>query len=269
MLEKITLGQYYPGQSVIHRLDPRTKILLLVLEIAALFCASSLTAFLPVVILLAVSVLLSGIPFKLFVRAIKPLRIIILFTFVLNLFFTPGENTILAFWIIRITSEALLRSILYSIRLLLLVAASSMLTYTTAPIPLTDGLESLLTPLSKLHFPAHEMSMMMTIALRFIPTLMEETDKIMKAQASRGADFETGNILQRARAMLPILIPLFVSAFRRAGDLATAMEARCYHGGEGRTKFHTLKMHKTDWLYLAAGALTIAAAILISSVTVI
>ncbi len=269
MLENITLGQYYPGASLLHKLDPRTKIILLVFEIAAIFCASKLLAFLPVIILLALSVYLSGLPFKLVIKSIKPPRLILIITFVLNLFFTQGENIIFEFYFIRISSEALFRSVLYTIRLILLVVASSMLTYTTAPIPLTDGLERLLSPLAKLHFPAHEMSMMMTIALRFIPTLMEETDKIMKAQASRGADFESGNILQRAKAMLPILIPLFVSAFRRAGDLATAMEARCYHGGDGRTKFHVLKMYATDYICLAVGAITIALCVIISSNAVI
>ncbi len=265
MLEKITLGQYYPGSSLIHHLDPRTKILLLIMMIVAIFCAGNLMAFLPVIIALAVMIRLSGIPAKLILRAIRPLRLILILTFILNLFFTSGGTVLLEWRFIRITAEALMRAVLYTIRLLLLVIASSMLTYTTAPIPLTDGLESLLNPLQKLRFPAHEMSMMMTIALRFIPTLLEETEKIMKAQASRGADFENGNVIQRAKAMLPILIPLFVSAFRRAGDLATAMEARCYHGGEGRTKFHVLKMKGTDWFALATGAVLIGAVILVTN----
>lgn len=264
VLEKITLGQYYPGSSVIHRLDPRTKILLLVMAITALFLAGNIPAFIPSVIALMAVILLTGLPVKLILRSIRPLRFILVLTFVLNLFFTQGDTVLLEWRFIRITSEALFRSVLYTVRLILLVIASSLLTYTTAPIPLTDGLESLLKPLAKLRFPAHEMSMMMTIALRFIPTLLEETDKIMKAQASRGADFETGNILRRARAMLPILIPLFVSAFRRAGDLATAMEARCYHGGEGRTKFHVLSMRRDDWFALLLGAVLIAATILIT-----
>ena len=266
MLEKITLGQYFPGSSVIHRLDPRTKILMLIIAITALFVAGDLIAFIPSVIFLAVVILLTGLPFRLIIRAVRPLRIILILTFILNLFFTPGDIVLFEWRFVRITQEALLRSVLYTVRLILLVLFSSLLTYTTAPIPLTDGLESLLKPLTKMRFPAHEMSMMMTIALRFIPTLLEETDKIMKAQASRGADFESGNILKRARAMLPILIPLFVSAFRRAGDLATAMEARCYHGGEGRTKFHVLRMRRADWLALALGCVLIGVTILVSNI---
>jgi len=186
------------------------------------------------------------VPAGLLLRSLKPLRMILILTFLLNLFFNPGETELVSFWVIRITREGLFQAVYFSLRLILLVLGTSILTLTTSPVSLSDGMETMLSPLKKIHFPAHELAMMMTIALRFIPTLLEETDKIRKAQMARGADFETGNLIARAKAMIPLLVPLFVSAFRRAGELALAMESRCYHGGEGRTRLRVLKMTKAD-----------------------
>ncbi len=264
MLSDITLGQYYPVKSTVHSLDPRVKIILLVAAIVAVFMASTSLAFLPVALYLVWAAHLSNVPFKMLLKGIKPLRFILIFTVILNLFFLPGETVLLDIGFAKITKEALVTAIHYGLRLILLVMFSSLLTLTTAPVTLTDGLERLLSPLSKLRFPAHEMAMMMTIALRFIPTLLEEADKIMKAQSARGADFESGNLMARAKAMVPLLVPLFVSAFRRAGDLAMAMEARCYHGGKGRTRLHILKMQRNDWLSLLSMAVLVASVILIS-----
>ena len=258
MLENITLGQYYPVKSPVHALDPRVKILLLIAYITGIFIIPDLTGFLLVVLYLAVACRLSRLPFKLLIKSIKPLRIILIFTFILNLFFTGGETPLLNLGIATLTKEGLINALRYSLRLIFLVLGSSLLTLTTAPVTLTDGLERLLSPLKVIHFPAHEMAMMMTIALRFIPTLLEEADKIMKAQSARGADFESGKLFDRARAMVPLLVPLFVSAFRRAGDLAMAMEARCYHGGEGRTRLHVLKVEKRDWIAILITAVFIA-----------
>ncbi len=252
MLSDITMGQYYPVDSPIHRLDPRVKLLLTILLIVIVFMTSTLAGY--AVILLAIWGIarLARIPFRMILRGLRPLRLIILFTFLLNVFFTPGETVLLEFWVIRITSEALRQAVFYSLRLAFLVMGTSLLTLTTSPVSLSDAMEILLGPLKKIHFPAHELAMMMTIALRFIPTLLEETDKIKKAQMARGADFESGNLLKRAKAMVPLLVPLFVSAFRRAGDLAMAMESRCYHGGEGRTRLRVLKMGRNDlWAALA------------------
>lgn len=261
MLSNITLGQYYPAESPMHRLDPRVKILLLAAMIADIFLATNFPAFVPVIALLLLAARLSRVPLGMLLRGLRPLRFILIFTFVLNLFFLQGETPLLNLGFAVITQEALLTALRYSLRLVLLVLSSSLLTLTTAPVTLTDGLERLLSPLRAVRFPAHEMAMMMTIALRFIPTLLEEADKIMKAQSARGADFESGNMIRRARAMVPLLVPLFVSAFRRAGDLAMAMEARCYHGGEGRTRLRVLKLARRDLyagLIMAAGiALTV------------
>ena len=262
MLENITFGQYYPSDSVVHRMDPRMKIILLIVFIVIVFCASTLYAFIPVLLYLVTAVRYARLPFKLMLKGVKPLRIILIFTFVLNLFFIQGQTVLLDLGFARITLESLKTAVLYALRLLFLVLGSSMLTYTTAPVPLTDGLERLLSPLKAVHFPAHEMAMMMTIALRFIPTLLEETDKIMKAQMARGADFESGNLISRAKAMVPLLVPLFVSAFRRAGDLAMAMESRCYHGGEGRTRVRVLKITKNDWIACGVMAALLALIIL-------
>ena len=262
----ITLGQYYPGDSVVHRLDPRVKILLLIALIVAIFLAGNLLAYVPVILFLGLVCFLSKVPVKMMLKGLKPLRFILLLTFLLNLFFLQGETPLLNVGCAVITKEALDTAIHYSMRLVLLVLASSLLTLITPPITLTDGLERLLSPLRVIHFPAHEMAMMMSIALRFIPTLLEETDKIMKAQTARGADFESGNLIKRAKAMVPLLVPLFVSSFRRAGDLAMAMEARCYHGGEGRTRLRVLKCGKLDYIACGAVALLIAIVVLIGKI---
>ena len=249
MLKDITLGQYFPGDTPVHRLDPRTKLLCILLYFIALFTANAPVSMGLVFLTLAVAVAVSRIrPAELF-KGMKPLLFIIIFTAILNLFFTEGE-VIARCWIFKVTEDGLKRTALMVLRIFLLVSSTFLLTYTTSPLQLTDGLEHLLTPLKNIRFPVHELSMMMSIALRFIPTLIEETDKIMSAQKARGADFETGSLAKRAKALLPILVPLFVSAFRRADELATAMECRCYHGGEGRTRMKTLKMGVSDVLTL-------------------
>ena len=254
MLKDITLGQYFPGDSAIHRMDPRMKLILTIIYIVGVFFISNLPGYLLALAFLYLVVRISGIKFDYLVKGVKPLRFIIIFTFVLNLFFVQGETVIvnLGFW--QLTKEALSNAIYFALRLVFLVMGTSVLTLTTSPVQLTDGLERLMRPLQKFHFPAHELAMMMTIALRFIPTLLEETDKIQKAQMARGADFESGNLIARAKAMIPLLVPLFVSAFRRANDLAMAMEARCYRGGDHRTRLRELKYTKLD-LY---GALAMA-----------
>ncbi len=264
MLNNITLGQYYPVDSPVHRLDPRIKLILTIAFIVSVFLVKNLVGYaLLLVFIFAVS-RLSNVPFRMLLKGLKPLRLIIIITFLLNLFISSGENEVvwLEFWIIRITRDSFFRAFFYSLRLVFLVAGTSLLTLTTSPIALADGIELLLSPLKKIHFPAHELAMMMTIALRFIPTLLEETDKIMKAQMARGADFESGNLISRAKSMVPLLVPLFVSAFRRAGDLAMAMESRCYHGGEGRTRLRVLKLTRNDFLACAAMALFIAVIVL-------
>ncbi len=246
MLRDITLGQYYPVDSPVHRLDPRTKIILTVLFIIAVFMADQLFLYLFILGYLVMAVYVSRLPARMIIRSIRPMRILLVFTFVLNLFFGAGTTALFTIGPVTIWKEGLMNAVHFTLRLVFLVMGSSILTLTTSPVTLTDGLETLASPLKKIKFPAHEMAMMMTIALRFIPTLVEEADKIMKAQTARGADFETGNLMARARAMVPLLVPLFVSAFRRAGDLAMAMEARCYHGGEGRTRLHVLKIKRGD-----------------------
>ncbi|NLI53527.1 MAG: energy-coupling factor transporter transmembrane protein EcfT [Clostridiales bacterium] len=246
MNANITLGQFLPGDSAVHRLDPRTKILLMVVYIAIVFVVKSLTVFLLPVVLLVVMFAFAHVPASYFFSSLKPMRWLLAFMFVINLFATTGDTILFQWKFIRLTQEALLQAAFMTLRLILLVAGTSILTLTTSPIALTDGLEKLMSPLRKLHFPAHELAMMMTIALRFIPTLMEETDRIQKAQMARGADFESGNIFQRAKSMIPVLVPLFVSAFRRADELAMAMESRCYHGGEGRTRMRELHFHWRD-----------------------
>ena len=250
MLKDITMGQYYPSDSMVHRLDPRMKIVLTVMMIVVVFMVHGLIGYGLILGFVYMASHLAKIPFKLLVRGLRPLRFILILTFLLNLLFSTGETMLLHWGIIKISVEGLSQAVHYSLRLMFLVVGTSMLTLTTSPVSLADGLELLLSPLKKIRFPAHELAMMMTIALRFIPTLLEETDKIMKAQMARGADFESGNLLQRAKAMVPLLVPLFVSAFRRAGDLAMAMEARCYHGGENRTRLRVLKVTKNDWLAL-------------------
>ena len=246
MLKDITLGQYFPGNSVVHRLDPRTKLIALIVYIIALFSAVSWFSYGLVFAFLAVSITISKIPVKAIVRGMKPLVVILVFTGLLNLFFTAGETVIVSFWKITITLEGLTRAFFMVIRILMLISGTFLLTYTTSPISLTDGLEALLNPLKKLRLPVHELSMMMCIALRFIPTLIEETDKIIAAQKARGADFENGKLVDRVKALIPILVPLFISAFRRADELATAMECRCYQGGDGRTKMKLLRYKRFD-----------------------
>lgn len=245
MLRDITLGQYFPGNTVIHRLDPRTKLLSVIVYIVALFLCDWFVSYGLALAFLVLAVLLSRIRPKALFKGLKPLLLIMIFTALINLFYSDGK-VLVEFWIIKITDQGLINAFFLVLRIMLLVMGTFLLTYTTSPIALTDGLESLLSPLKKIRFPVHELAMMMSIALRFIPTLIEETDKIISAQKARGADFETGNIFRRAKALIPILIPLFVSAFRRADELATAMECRCYHGGEGRTKMKQLRFHGRD-----------------------
>lgn len=246
-LKDITLGQYFPGNSVVHRLDPRTKLLAVVLYIVALFLAGGFVTYAIMFAVLAGSVAVSGVPVKSIVRGMKPVLFIVVFTALLNIFYTPGSTVLARFWIFTVTLEGIYRAFFMVARIMMLISGTFLLTYTTSPILLTDGLESLLNPLKKLRVPVHELAMMMSIALRFIPTLIEETDKIMSAQRARGADFESGGLIQRAKALLPLLVPLFISAFRRADELATAMECRCYHGGEGRTRLRQLKYQIRDY----------------------
>lgn len=247
MLKDITLGQYYQTESVIHRLDPRVKLTGTVLYIISLFLFHNFTGYLVAALFLAVVIRISKVPFRYMVRGMKAIVFILLLTVVFNLFLTPGEP-LLQIWKLTVTQEGLRLSVMMAIRLTFLIVGSSLMTLTTTPNNLTDGMEKLLGPLKKIRVPVHEISMMMSIALRFIPILMEETDKIMKAQIARGADFESGSLIRKAKAMVPLLVPLFISAFRRANDLAMAMEARCYQGGEGRTKMKPLQYRKRDYL---------------------
>ena len=261
MLKDITLGQYFPGKSPIHLLDPRTKLIMLVVYIVALFMASNWISYGLMFLFLVMVIAVSRIPVKSILRGMKPLMMILIFTGVLNLFFTEGETVLVSFWVITITKEGLIRAVFMVARILMLISGTFLLTYTTSPISLTDGLEALMNPLKEIKVPVHELSMMMCIALRFIPTLIEETDKIMSAQKARGADFETGSIIQRAKALIPILVPLFISAFRRADELATAMECRCYQGGEGRTKMKLLRYTRWDFNAFAVGVLLMGAVV--------
>ena len=265
MLKDITLGQFFPGSSVIHRLDPRTKLIALIIYIVTLFTAASWISYGLVFVFLAAVIATSKIPVKAFVRGMKPLLLILIFTGLLNLFFTAGETVLVSFWKITITLEGLTRAFFMVIRILMLISGTFLLTYTTSPISLTDGLEALLSPLKKIRLPVHELSMMMCIALRFIPTLVEETDKIMSAQKARGADFENGKLMDRVKALIPILVPLFISAFRRADELATAMECRCYQGGEGRTKMKLLRYTSWDFRAFLIAALVLAAVVTLRS----
>ena len=258
MLKDITLGQYFPGNSVIHRLDPRTKLLMLVVYIVALFLADNWVAYLLVLGFLITVIALSTIPLKSILRGMKPLIVILAFTGILNIFFTTGDTLLVSFWVINIYLEGIVRAVFMMARILMLITGTFLMTYTTSPIALTDGLESLLSPLKKIKLPVHELSMMMCIALRFIPTLIEETDKIMSAQKARGADFESGKLLQRVKALIPILVPLFISAFRRADELATAMECRCYQGGTGRTKMKLLRFKRGDLVSFLIGVVLVA-----------
>ena len=260
MLNDITLGQYFPGDTIVHRLDPRTKLILVVLYIVALFQAKGWIGYAVVLAVTIVCMALSHISFTNIFKGLKPMLFIIVLTALLNLFYTSG-TPIVEGWII--TWEGLDRAVKMILRIMLLITGTFLLTYTTSPMALTDGLEMLMGPLKKIKVPVHEMTIMMSMALRFIPTLIEETDKIMSAQKARGADFENGSLIQRAKALLPILVPLFVSAFRRADELAVAMESRCYHGGEGRTRMKTLQFARRDYIALALGTLFLAGVIVL------
>lgn len=262
MLKDITLGQYFPGDTVVHRLDPRTKLLMVIVYIVALFLAKWVVSYAVMLAFLVTAVALSRIRPRALFKGLKPLLFIIIFTAIINVFYTKGD-VLVQFWIFKITREGLVNAGFLVLRIVMLVTGTFLLTYTTSPIALTDGLESLLSPLKAIHFPVHELALMMSIALRFIPTLIEETDKIMSAQKARGADFETGNLFQRARALLPLLVPLFVSAFRRADELAVAMECRCYHGDEGRTRMKQLTWCTRDTLAMIWSALVLAGVIVL------
>ena len=248
-LKDITLGQYFPGNTIVHRLDPRTKLILTVVYIVALFLAKFLVSYALMLATLVICVTLSKVGVKGILKGMKPILLVIVITALLNLFYTPGE-VIWQLGFLRLTKEGIWNAFFMILRISMLIAGTFLLTYTTSPIMLTDGLESLLGPLKKLRVPVHELAMMMSIALRFIPTLIEETDKIMSAQRARGADFDTGGLMKKAKALLPLLVPLFISAFRRADELAVAMECRCYHGGEGRTRLRQLKYHALDRITL-------------------
>ena len=263
MLKDITLGQYFPGSTLAHRLDPRTKLMMVLIYIVALFCAKSFLSYGILALFLFASVRISKVGFRALIRGMKPLVVILIFTAVLNMFYTPG-HAIASFWIFTLTAEGILAAVFMVLRIALLIMGTFLMTYTTSPIALTDAIENLLGPLKRVRFPVHELAMLMSIALRFIPTLIEETDKIISAQKARGADFETGNLLRRAKALVPILVPLFLSAIRRADELATAMECRCYHGGEGRTKLHVLRYQKRDFLCILLTTLITAAVVIIS-----
>ncbi|HEY8363198.1 MAG TPA: energy-coupling factor transporter transmembrane component T [Tissierellaceae bacterium] len=251
MLKDITVGQYFPGNSFIHKLDPRVKIIITVLFIVSLFFINSYIPYLFIVAYIYLVTKISKIPIRYILKGIKPLMFIILITFFINVFMTKGE-VLISIGSLQISKEGLYIGVFMALRLIFLITGTSLLTLTTSPISLTDGIEELLSPFKKIGLPAHELAMMMTIALRFIPTLLEETDKIMKAQMARGADFESGNILNRAKSLVPLLVPLFINAFRRAEELATAMEARCYRGGENRTRLNELKLDKTDIVSLVS-----------------
>ena len=252
MLKDITIGQHFPGNSAVHRCDPRLKILLVIAYIVILFTVTNFLGLALSILLLAGLYLMAKIPLKLILKSLKPIMPIVVFTAVLNLFFMGGEGEpLVAFWVFRIYKEGVAYAIFMAVRIVALIAGTSLLTYTTSPIVLTDAIERLLRPFAKLHLPVHELAMMMTIALRFIPTLIEETDKIMNAQKARGAMLDSGSLSDRVKAMVPILIPLFISAFRRADELAMAMECRCYRGGEGRTRLKVLRCCRQDYIDLA------------------
>lgn len=250
MLKDITVGQYYPVNSFIHKLDAKTKLIGTFIFMISLFIVNKFFVYSLVLLLLLSVIKLSNIPFSFIMKGLKPLKFIIIFTFIINMFFLPGEE-IWSFGFLSITKEGLNQAIFMAIRLVLLIVGTSMLTLTTSPMELTDGIEGLLNPLRKVGFPVHELAMMMTIALRFIPTLLEETDKIMKAQMSRGADFESKNLVNRVKNLVPLLIPLFINAFRRADELSMAMEARCYRGGINRTKMKQSIITKNDYIFLS------------------
>ena len=252
MLRDITIGQHFPGNSLVHRFDPRLKLVLTIAYIVLLFAASNPLGLTLSILFLGVMYKVAKIPVKMIGKSLKPILPIVLFTAVLNLFFVSGEgDPLVHFWFLSIYAEGVRYAVLMAVRVMALIAGTSLLTYTTSPIVLTDAIEQLLKPLGKLHFPVHELAMMMSIALRFIPTLIEETDKIMNAQKARGAQLDTGKMTDRVKALVPVLIPLFISAFRRADELAMAMECRCYRGGDGRTRLKVLRCEKQDYIDLA------------------
>ena len=261
MLKDITLGQYFPGETIVHRLDPRMKLILMITYITALFLARGIYAYLFMFAILVTCLTISKIKPRAVLKGLRPIFIIIILTVILNIFFIRGETVLFEWRFIVITLEGLQTAAFMATRLMMLIISTFLLTYTTSPIALTDAIERLLGPLKKIKLPIHEFAMMMSIALRFIPTLIEETDKIISAQRSRGADFETGGIVKKAKAVLPIIVPLFISAFRRADELATAMESRCYHGDEGRTRMKVLKATPKDYVALLAGAVVVAVVI--------
>ena len=263
MIRDITLGQYYPAQSFIHRLDPRVKIISTFIYILALFLVDRFIQYTSILAFLAIVIAVSKVPFKFMVKGLRPLIIIITITIGINIFMTSGE-IIYAIGFLKITKEGIYQAVFMGSRLILLIVGSSILTLTTKPVKLTDGIEKMLNPLKRIKVPAHELAMMMTIALRFIPTLLEETDKIMKAQMARGADFESGNMVKRARSLIPLLVPLFISAFRRADELAMAMESRCYRGGENRTRMHEISYEMKDALGILIVLIFLAVTILLN-----
>lgn len=246
MIRDITIGQYYPAKSVIHRLDPRVKIVCTLLFLVSLFIQNSILGYVTATLFMGLVIIVSRVPLKFIMKGLKPVIMLLMITVLFNLFLTREGNELVHVWIFRVTDKGLRIAVFMAVRLTYLIMGSSIMTFTTTPNSLTDGIEKLLHPLNKIKVPVHEVAMMMSIALRFIPILLEETDKIMKAQIARGADLESGNIIQKAKAMIPILVPLFVSAFRRANDLAMAMEARCYRGGDGRTKMKPLVYNGRD-----------------------
>ncbi len=263
MIRDITIGQYYPANSKLHRLDPRVKIVCTFLFLISLFCFQNIWGYVIATIFLASIIRISKVPFKFIVKGLRPVIMLLMITVLFNLFLTKTGTVIFEAWILKITDEGLRIAGFMTVRLIYLILGSSLMTFTTTPNALTDGIEKLLWPLRKIKVPVHEIAMMMSIALRFIPILLEETDKIMKAQIARGADLESGNIIQKAKAMIPILVPLFVSAFRRATDLAMAMEARCYRGGEGRTKMKPLVYQKKDYIAYAIMMVYFVVAVLV------
>ncbi len=263
MIRDITIGQYYPVNSILHRLDPRTKIVCTIMYLVSLFLFDNIYGYLVAAVFLGMSICISKVPFRFIVKGLKPILMLLMITLVFNLFLTKTGNVLWEFWVLKLTDDGIRTAGFMALRLIFLILGSSLMTFTTTPNALTDGIEKLLWPFRKIKLPVHEIAMMMSIALRFIPILLEETDKIMKAQIARGADLERGNIIQKAKAMIPILVPLFVSAFRRATDLAMAMEARCYRGGDGRTKMKPLVYKMRDYFAYAITILYVAATILI------
>lgn len=266
MIRDITIGQYYPANSKLHRLDPRVKIVCTLIYLVSLFLFNELWVYLIATAFLAAVIKVSKVPFKFIVKGLKPIVMLLMITVLFNLFLTRTGNVVVSFWIIKLTDVGIRTAVFMAVRLIYLILGSSIMTFTTTPNALTDGIEKLLWPLQKIHVPVHEIAMMMSIALRFIPILLEETDKIMKAQIARGADLESGNIIQKAKAMIPILVPLFVSAFRRANDLAMAMEARCYRGGEGRTKMKPLNYKTNDYIAYAITILYLVVIFIVGSI---